>query len=55
MLSDKPVAWMVGKMLCRLLAQAEIQSNHQGLPIIPLYTKEDAQDDNTREKSKRQN
>lgn len=54
MLSDKPVAWMVGKMLCRLIEQAEIQSKHQGLPIQPLYTKEESQDGDTREESQRQ-
>lgn len=35
---SEPVAYRVGKELCRMLCQAEIQSSHQRLPIEPLYT-----------------
>lgn len=50
---NKPVAWMVGNMLCRLLEQAKMHAKFQSLPIVPLYTKEQINGD-TREKSKRQ-
>jgi len=34
---SEPVAWIAGKQLCRLQAQAEVHSGFNGEPVIPLY------------------
>ena len=35
---SEPVAWIAGKQLCKLQAQAEMHSGFNGEPVIPLYT-----------------
>jgi hypothetical protein len=35
---NKPVAWMVGGELCKLLENAELQAKFHGHSVVALYT-----------------
>jgi hypothetical protein len=37
-MNDKPIAWMVGDDVFKLLQNAELHSQFHDIPVIPLYT-----------------